>query len=271
MEYTLLVLAGFLGASINAAAGGGSFIHFTVMMESSTLPYLIANGTNRIPLLFGNLASTKSFFQNGLLSKQEFLQTIIPMSIGTLIGLKIALIFPEEYFKPLLALLLLLCGLSIAFSSSSRSPSKDQDKNSFKAPDSSITQEDPQAQEVPKLQEPLEVAPKKLFVAFLLVGIYAGFIQAGGGFFVLAITRFIGIPLHRANALKTSCVLVPTLIALSYFAWHQQVYWTEGLCLTAGALVGGYFGADLTSKVSEGKLKAFVLITLAISAVLLLL
>jgi uncharacterized membrane protein YfcA len=84
------------------------------------------------------------------------------------------------------------------------------------------------------------------FVAFFfLVGAYGGFIQAGVGFIILAVTSAGGLNLIRGNALKVTLILGFTPVALAVFAWTGKVDWAMGFALAAGNLLGALAGVRL--------------------------
>ena len=65
-------------------------------------------------------------------------------------------------------------------------------------------------------------------LGFFVVGLYGGFIQAGVGFLVLAITTSAGMDLVRGNAVKLLSVLLLTILSLIVFAGAGQVDWPRG-------------------------------------------
>ncbi|HOH22693.1 MAG TPA: TSUP family transporter, partial [Bacteroidales bacterium] len=52
----ILIISGVIVGFINTLAGGGTVISISVFMFLG-LPPLVANGTNRVPIVFQNLAS----------------------------------------------------------------------------------------------------------------------------------------------------------------------------------------------------------------------
>ena len=59
-HYLLLVLAGLLAGTMNAVAGGGSFVRFPAMVLAG-LPPIAANATSTVALFPGTLASTWAY------------------------------------------------------------------------------------------------------------------------------------------------------------------------------------------------------------------
>jgi uncharacterized membrane protein YfcA len=113
-------------------------------------------------------------------------------------------------------------------------------------------------------------APAWLPMAFFGVGVYGGFIQAGVGFLVLAITSALALDLVRANALKTLVVLVLTTLALALFVSQGAVHWPFGLALAAGNALGGLLGVRVAVVVGHRWLQRIVTVTIVVFAAMLL-
>ena len=86
----------------------------------------------------------------------------------------------------------------------------------------------------------------EVLLGFLLVGLYGGFVQAGVGFLVLAVTTLAGLDLVRGNAVKVFAILALALLSMAVFASNGRVDWPAGLALAAGSLAGGTAGVHLT-------------------------
>jgi uncharacterized membrane protein YfcA len=108
--------------------------------------------------------------------------------------------------------------------------------------------------------------PTVLLVGFFLVGMYTGFVQAGVGFFVLALTTLAGLDLVHGNAVKVLVILLTTALALLIFAWEGTVNWTAGFVLAAGSLAGSLVGVRLTVVRSQVWLRGVVLTALVVFA-----
>ena len=105
-------------------------------------------------------------------------------------------------------------------------------------------------------------------VAFFAVGVYGGFVQAGVGFLILAVTTTMGLDLVRGNALKVLIVLVFTPIALALFALSGKVDWGLGLALAAGNFIGGQAGVHLSVLKGHAWIKRVVLLTVICACLL---
>ncbi|NNM06900.1 MAG: TSUP family transporter, partial [Gemmatimonadetes bacterium] len=106
---------------------------------------------------------------------------------------------------------------------------------------------------------------------FFFVGAYGGFIQAGVGFIVLAVTTAGGLNLVRGNAVKIPLILAFTAVALALFAWSGKVDWAMGLSLAGGNLLGALLGVRLQVLKGHEWVRNVVTVTIVLFAVRLLL
>ena len=102
------------------------------------------------------------------------------------------------------------------------------------------------------------------------MGFYGGFLQAGVGFVILAVTSAGGLDLVRGNAVKVTLVFCFTPLALALFAWSGKVDWVMGLSLAAGNLIGGLAGVRLQVLKGHGWVRNVVTITIVVFAIRLL-
>jgi len=215
--FLLLGLVGLIAGTLNTVAGGGSFLTLPVLILFG-LPAGVANGTNRIGILFQNVASVWRFDRYGVLDRRAALWAAGPATLGAALGTWAALMIPDSVFQRLLALLMVIFALLSLWA--------------------------------PRKPERLHKRPRHvtsvLAASFFAAGIYAGFVQAGVGFLILAVTSLAGLDLVRGNAVKVLAILCATVLSLSLFAWQGRVDWALGLSLATGQTLGGALGARLT-------------------------
>ena len=73
----------------------------------------------------------------------------------------------------------------------------------------------------PPSEAPATLSPRRrtaLAAGFFMAGAYAGFVQAGVGFLLIALTTAARFDLVRGNAVKVLTVLCPTVLTLAIFA-----------------------------------------------------
>jgi uncharacterized membrane protein YfcA len=106
-------------------------------------------------------------------------------------------------------------------------------------------------------------------LGFFAVGLYGGYIQAGVGFLVLAITSAAGMDLVRGNAVKLLSVLLLTVLSLVVFAGAGQVDWPRGLALAVGNWGGAVVGVRMAVLKGHKWLQQVVTVTVILFAILL--
>jgi uncharacterized membrane protein YfcA len=241
-EALLLFLVGLVASTVNTLAGGGSFLTLPVLMFMG-LPSGPANATNRVGVLLQNVGAVWGFHRRGVLDWRWAIAAGIPTAAGSALGAWLALGMGDREFKRILAFLMMaICLWTIA----------DGHRGAEKTAGA------------------LAARPWIVRAGFFLVGIYGGFIQAGVGFLVLALTTLAGFDLVRGNAIKVVAVLLQTLVALAVFMTAGQVRWAEGACLALGGLVGSLVGVHLTVLKGHRWLKTVVTATMVLFAVRLL-
>ncbi len=237
-QYLLLLLAGILAGTLNVIAGGGSFLTLPVLIVLG-LPPSVANGTNRVGILVESIVATHGFSDKRVLDWGAFWWAALPAAGGAVVGSLIAVRIDDQAFQKILAILMVALTLWTLWN-----PLRKLDATHRQRPG------------IPLLS-----------VAFFAVGIYGGFVQAGVGFFLLAVTTWAGLDLVRGNAVKVLTVMVFTVMALGVFAWQGKVLWSTGLVLAGGFALGGWAGARLTVVQGHTWVRRVVTIAIVIFAV----
>jgi len=226
-----------VASAINIVAGGGSYLTLPLLIFTG-LPPVVANGTNRVGILVGNLVGSYRFAREGRLRPSDLLYYCVPATLGGLGGAYIATKMDNDTLRICLAVLMLFGSWTVI---------------SRPAPPEGETEPEPQ--------------PKKSFPLFVGVGTYAGFIQAGTGFFALAASGLLGFSLKRGNAIKTLMNLCLTVPALYLFAVKGMVVWSAGISLAAGMSLGSWAGVRLSQDSKPQHLKKMVAAAILVSAV----
>lgn len=239
MGHLLLFGTGCVAGLLNVVAGGGSFLTLPVLIFLG-LPATIANGTNRVSILLQNGIAVWGFNRYGFMDWKSLLWAALPASGGAVLGTWFALIISESDFQRLLALLMVALTLLTLWKPSEKRQGQNQER---------------------------KWRGLILGGAFFLVGIYGGFVQAGVGFLILAVTSLAGLDLVRGNAIKVLAILSFTVISLSMFAGQGKVYWEPGIVLGIGTVIGGHLGVRLTILKGHGWIRTMVTITILVFAV----
>jgi uncharacterized membrane protein YfcA len=234
--YVLLMAAGVVASVLNVVAGGGSFLTLPILIFLG-LPSVVANGTNRLGVLTQSASSIWGFHSARVLDWRWALTASVPALVGAAIGTWAALHVGDELFRRILAIVMVVVTVVTLF-----------------APD-------PRPHAAARSSRSWLVA-----TGFLLVGLYGGFLQAGVGFLVLAITTWSGMDLVRGNAIKGVSVLLVTALALAIFAIDGSIHWPMGIALAIGNTLGGLIGVRLAVTKGHRWLKGVVTATIVVFA-----
>jgi uncharacterized membrane protein YfcA len=234
MDAMLLTFsAGLLAGAMNALAGGGSFV---------TLPALIAAG---VPPVQANTSSTVALFPGGLASAWAYrdglqpvggvaLRALLAATLGGgLAGALLLLGTSSAAFTFVLPWLLLLASLALAFGR--------------------------------RLGEALRArcrvrAGAVLAIQFAL-GVYGGYFGGAVGIMMMAVWGLVDHrDLKHLNAPRTLMVSASNTVAVLAFVVAGAVHWPETLAMLAGAILGGYGGAQLGRRTPAKLVRAVTLL-----------
>lgn len=242
-HYLAIAVLAVVAGVINIVAGGGSNLILPTLMVFG-IPPDIANGSNRVGVFLQSLAGIQGFAKaDKIPPAPQVWRIMLPTLIGGTVGAVLASQLPAWLLKPsLLLVMLLVAGLML-----------------FK----------PNLLNNPPDAEPVNInSHPKAWAGMFLAGIYGGFVQAGVGLLMLpmlvALLRFDTV---RANALKILCTLGFTTVALLIFISQGQVWWTLGLVLAAGNVLGALVGVRVAMKLSPQNMRwaVFVMTLLAVA------
>ena len=230
---------------MNVISGGGSMITLPVLIMLG-LPPGVANGTNRVAILAQNVGATWSFQRLGLVSGPWLRLGVPPALVGAALGTWAALHIGDVAFERILAFVLVLAAGWMVW------------------------------RPMPSVTEVNTPPPEGrrgwlLRVLFCGLGFYGGFIQAGMGFIVLAVTTGFGLDLIRSNAVKVTLVLAFTPLALAIFAYNGRVDWITGFVLAGGTFIGALLGVKLQVLKGQKWVRGVLTVTVVAFAIRLLL
>jgi uncharacterized membrane protein YfcA len=241
--YAVLFCAGVLVAFINSVSGGGSILSLPLLIFMG-LPAATANGTNRLGILLGSIASLLAFRSQGIFLPRQALQVGWPAAIASLAGSLIAVRLSDRVFDPILAGVIIFVVISIIRSSGNGAARAG----------------------TPELRNDWLA-----WIAYAAIGFYGGFIQAGSGLVMMAVFKRMGnLDIFQINALKVSNTVIFIAVSLATFAAAGRIEWPMAAALAAGNLTGGWIGSLWQLRLGEAWVKRFLLWTgLAIAGKLL--
>jgi uncharacterized membrane protein YfcA len=232
----IIAIGGFAAGFVNAIAGGGTLITFPILTVIG-IPVISANVTSTVSLSPGYLAATFSQYKD-LNGQKRLLWLLLPIAaIGGIIGGTLLLKSGDKLFESLVPYLILLASALLA------------------------------------IQEPLKKWLNKLnnkerkinrlsywgIVAIILAAIYGGYFGAGLSVMVLAILAIsINDCLTRLSAVKQAVGFSVNISTAIFFLFSGKVVWTAVLFMSVGAIMGGWAGGKLASKVKPDILRYLV-------------
>jgi hypothetical protein len=232
---------GFVAAVINVLAAGGSFLTLPLLLFLG-LPSTIANGTNRVGVLAQNISAVVGFHRHDVLPLRWALKVSVPALVGAAIGVWGALNVPEIAFRRVLSIVMLVMTLGTLLHRSLRGDARTEPQNPWHW---------------------------SMVAGFFFTGMYGGFLQAGVGFLMLAMTSVAGLDLVRGNAVKVFAVMLLTVMSLAVFAGTGNVNWPAGLALGLGNVLGGMVGVRVAVLKGHKWLEHVVTATIVLFAILL--
>lgn len=231
LEWSVLILAGYLAGVLNSIAGGGSFLTFPALVWAG-VPPITANATSAVAVLPGYLGGAAGFRKElrSLPMKRHLQMSAVGLA-GGLSGALLLLVTPAELFSRVIPLLLLLATLMFAFGQKLLALVRNS-------------------------EHPLPLLPG-LFV----VAVYGGYFNGGLGIMLLAMFAAAGMTsMLLMNGLKNWLSFVLSLISVAAFAVAGKVLWGEALVMMLAATLGGYQGAALSRLLPVAWVKGVVVL-----------
>jgi hypothetical protein len=236
---TILIVAGFIVGFINTLASSGAVITFSLFTFLG-LPLAEANGSIRLGVIMQMMLATYRFAKHGLLKLKLVILLCIPMMLGAFAGAQISAKLDTSTFRWfLIGALLIVIGILFF-------KPKTMQYISFK-------------------KEWHRIAT--ILIVFLILGVYAGFIHIGCGFFMIIAVQLLGGPgitYLEANAYKAVLALTFTPCALAIYAYHHQVNFYIGGIAMLGNVLGSYVASSCALKWGSGFIKWILAIVIVL-------
>lgn len=242
-----LVAASVVAGVMNAMAGGGTILTYpTLLLVGASA--ITANATSTVALWPGGAASMFGY-RREVAGHGDWLKTLfLPSLAGGALGAVLLLLTPVQAFERLAPFLILFATFLFMLQGA-------------------VARWTGTAHGVGR-------TPGRLLVAWLFqfgVGVYGGYFGAGIGILMLAVLGFLGLSdIHAANGIKNFFAMCINGVAAGYFILRGAVDWPAAVVMIAGAIAGGYAGAQFARRIGREKARAaVVVIGLGIAALLL--
>ena len=231
------VLTGF----IDAIAGGGGLIMMPALLFAG-VPPIHALGTNKLQSMFGTATAYRNFARKGLVEWRNYKGMIALVFAGASVGVIAVQSIDPGALRLIIPLLLVAVALYVILSP---------------------RMSDDDAHE--------RIGPRGYGPIAALIGAYDGFFGPGtGSFFTASLVGLRGLGLTRATALTKLFNLTSNVASVLFFALGGKILWVLGLCMAAGAMLGGYLGSHTAMRFGAKVIRPLlVTLSLALTARLL--
>ncbi|MFN0144696.1 MAG: sulfite exporter TauE/SafE family protein [Mycobacterium sp.] len=216
----LLIAAGLAAGFLNTVASSGTAVTLPVMIGLGLHP-MIANATNRVPVLLGCVVAVWKFHQAGQMPWKPALRLSVPLLAGAVVGLIAA-----ESLSDMRTIRVTVFALGIAALLVVLNPSK------WLSAD---------------IAEPDRAPGPLIAVAVFVVGAWAGLIVLDSATYMLAVLVLMAhFPLREANAIKVFSLGLVALSGVILFTVKGQIDWLWAIPLAVGAMAGSQVGARVS-------------------------
>lgn len=244
----LLFFAAATAGTLNAVAGGGSFVSFPALLFTR-VPAVAANATNTVALWPGLAASTVAYLKRLSAPMRVLLPLLVTSVVGGWAGALLLLRTPQHTFLHLVPWLLLGGTLLFAFGNKIRAVAG-------------------RGAVVDDLRQISWQAITVTSILELLLAVYGGYFGAGIGFVTLGMLAALGMrDILAMGAIRTLLAAAINAAAVLTFICAGAVLWPQCVVMIAGALAGGWFGAHFAQKADPRTMRYLVIgVGLAMSA-----
>ncbi len=242
-EIIISLIGGFFAGILNALAGFGSIITLAIYMDVLGIPGHLANATNRVNVLASSSITAFTFHKNGKLDFSSGKWIITAVFLGAMVGVYMATQLDADGFKSAFKYLLIPIFLLLL-----ANPKRFITPN----PDEGISS--------PWITMPL----------YFVMGIYAGFIQAGFGVIFLMVAVMLSkYDLINGNGIKIACVAIYGFVIVIIFQLNGMIMWKAGAALAVGQAIGGYVASRNMSRMEGANKYAYWLLIIIVFLVML--
>jgi uncharacterized membrane protein YfcA len=226
----ILFLAALGAGTLNALAGGGSFITLPALMLSG-MDARAANITSTVALFPGQIATVWAGRSHMEGAAGLSLRALIALSLfGGALGAVLLLATPSNFFAQLVPYLVLFATSVFAWGSFGR-----------------------------RGNPAGRLGRTGAAVAQLLISIYGGYFGGGIGFLMLAALTAAGVAIRNAGATKNVLAALMNASAVIIFLFSPKVHWRQAAVTGAGAIAGGLAGSLLMQRINERALRIIII------------
>jgi len=233
----LTVVAAVAGF-VDAIAGGGGILVMPALLWAG-VPPIVAIGTNKLQSVFGTSLALGNYWRSGLVDWRGAWPLAMLAFIGALLG-ALTIQAVDPHLLPLIVPLFLVATAVYVLLSPRMS---DEDAHH-------------------------RLGPRGYAPVASAIGFYDGFFGPGAGsFYTTSLVGLRGYGLTRATAMAKFLNLSSAAASLLMFALGGHIFWFLGLCMAAGAMIGGWMGSHSALRFGAALIRPLLVITsLALTA-----
>ncbi len=213
----LLFASGLAAGFVDSIAGGGGLISLPALLAAG-LPPQLALGTNKLQGCFGTFAASCNYIRKGKANLRESIHGIVFTLIGAILGAWLIQLLDPGFIENIIPILLGMVFLYTLFSRHLGLSNRNA------------------------------LMPEGVFFPLfgLALGFYDGFFGPGtGAFWTVALLAVQGYEMTRAAGATRIMNFTSNIVALAVFVAGHNVWFSIGLCMAAGQVIGARIGSGL--------------------------
>ena len=212
--YPVLTATAVLTGFVDAVAGGGGLIMLPALLFSGASP-IQALATNKLQSVFGTGVATRNYARAGLVNWRDHKLAMVLVFVGATAGVLLVQTVDAAVLSLIIPLLLVSVAVYVLVSPR-------------------MTDEDAHQRLSEHGYAPVGG----------LIGLYDGFFGPGtGSFFTTSLVALRGYGLTRATGVTKLLNFMSNVASVIFFALGGKMLWLLGLCMAAGAMLGGWLGS----------------------------
>jgi uncharacterized membrane protein YfcA len=262
LNYIIIFFISILTSAASATAGlGGGLLLIPFIVLVFGIPVKHVAGTMLFAMIPYTAVATIKNVRNGYVN----FKIGLTMEIGSMAGVLAGAYFSETLPDYILKLIFLTIAIYLLFSLKLRNDSP----YNYIARGFKIINFIPPFIRCETTQESRCSIPSLISVG-IVAGFFAGLLGIGGGFLKTPVL-IVGVTLPPKIAVGTAIfmILITSSIGSIEHFYLNHIIFSIALVITAGMVIGAYIGSSILKKLPEQKIRTFLFIMIAISAVLL--
>ncbi|MES2905367.1 MAG: TSUP family transporter [Pseudomonadota bacterium] len=239
--YPILTAVAVLAGFIDSIAGGGGLIMMPALLFAG-VPPINALATNKLQSMFGTATAFANYTRKGMVDWRSNWLTVAMVFLAAGAGVIVVQSVETKILALIIPLLLMAVALYVLISP------RMSDEDAYE-----------------------RIGKRGYAPVGAAIGFYDGFFGPGtGSFFTTTLVGLRGLGLTRATALTKLFNLTSNVAAVLLFAIGGHMFWLLGLCMAAGAMLGGWIGSHTAMRFGAAVIRPLlVLLSLGLTARLL--